>query len=1031
MRLLEKNPEDRPDSAYELCEVVQRELGIAFPTSVDRAAGCPGPPRRQTSVGFVGREQPLQVVRNFVHQAFHPPDAADDDGAVFQMPSVLFVSGEAGMGKTYLLNQAVRLAQRRGARVYQGRCFEGSPAPFQPVVDILRQLLADTGPTSRPAARRLAAGGHDGFQDRWPGSTALAPTVVVDATFAHNDLGILIEDYSAEILRVAPELRAWIPGEAFQQLDIEREANYVLRALATFFAQIGTVSPTLICFDDLQWADASTLNLLRQLASALLRSRQTSVECGESWPQLAIACTLRKGDSPAEALARSLMRNRLGHCLDLPPFCQAETRLLAARLLRRTERSVPDSVVAQLQKMSDGNPFFVREIVNASQLSQNADGAERALEVCWPDSVKQALAARLHSLPRHAAALAEMCSVAGPVVSVDLLQSLMSHLSEGELFDAIDELLSRKVMLESSNGDELQFSHDLLRELAGADLTQVRRQTLHRRIAEALETLYSTTNPEKLAAHFLAADEADQAFRYLVEAGEHCLRAYAVDDAVRHLRRAESLYGRISHPAAETELRLRSLLATSLAAAGDPAGAIEQYRLSLSIATDSAVRARLSERLGEQHFRIGNFSPAVEALDRSLGELGMSPPASWIGVLSGTATSFCRYLWPARLHSRRVATDRQTERATIALDAYNTLTYLWGQRHLARVAHASGRQLVLARRLGDPARLATVYAQQSLFCGLFSFNRLGMLVGRRAARLAALADDSLVSAIVDGQIGCVHYFGGRLCDAERIIRQALTTIDRRGDSWFRLFFYHNLRHLYSIRGDADSELQAARLELEISETVRDPEGCYYAEYGLANALARMGDLAAAHEHISRAIARIVQTNLVAEPTAWQTYGYVHLQAGDYRAAREVLERSHALIRKHWAYLDYAIRCLPLLVESTLGPHWRHPAEISGNDLRQAWKLSRKSLFWCRRFPNYLPHALRVHGRVAYALGRQRPAIAAFRAAVDAAQRLESPYERARALVDLSSVSEDDRDQADEARRLLDQIKAVLPRGEGE
>ncbi len=109
-------------------------------------------------------------------------------------------------------------------------------------------------------------------------------------------------------------------------------------------------------------------------------------------------------------------------------------------------------------------------------------------------------------------------------------------------------------------------------------------------------------------------------------------------------------------------------------------------------------------------------------------------------------------------------------------------------------------------------------------------------------------------------------------------------------------------------------------------------------------------------------------NIVVTPTALQTYGFVHLQSGDYEAACDVLEESCKNIRHDWSFIEYTVRAYPLLVESLLGPRWHDcSAEHDEKIVRRSWRISRFAKFCAWRFPNYMPHALRVRGRAAWLL----------------------------------------------------------------
>ena len=360
---------------------------------------------------------------------------------------------------------------------------------------------------------------------------------------------------------------------------------------------------------------------------------------------------------------------------------------------------------------------------------------------------------------------------------------------------------------------------------------------------------------------------------------------------------------------------------------------------------------------------------------------------------------------------------------------FSTLELLWAQRNVLYCGHAHGRHLVCAAQIGMPSFLTHASARQALIYGIFSINGLALRAGRHALAYAQQADDPVAAAIAKGHVGCAHYFGARLIEAERLLREAVAVLDRRGDSWERLYFYHNLRHLYSITGDAEREIECARVEMQIGEAVDDPEGKCWGAYGAANALARSGRHEEAHRYMERALGILAgRVNIVVVPTALQTYGFVHLQNGDYESARETLEESCKNIRHDWAFIEYTIRAYPLLVESLLGPRWHDPSAHHDEKLvRRSWRISRVAKFWAWRFPNYMPHALRVRGRAAWSIGRRKKAIVCFRRAIAVGENIGAQYDIARACIDLSKLDIDGQEGYKlRGRQLLDELGAVLP-----
>lgn len=558
-----------------------------------------------------------------------------------------------------------------------------------------------------------------------------------------------------------------------------------------------------------------------------------------------------------------------------------------------------------------------------------------------------------------------------------------------------------------------------------------RRYRLHRRIAELLEAGrgHGCSCPaETLAYHFLFGGVQDKAVAYLIEAGAAALHAYAIDDSIRHLTKARELVSELV--GIEQKLRLNDLLAAAYSAAALPLKAIEFSRANFDVSNDPLVRAGLLERIADLHFRIGDFDRAVQCFDQALGELGRKRPrTAWKAAL-GALTCFARYFLPRWLSRGARLAEPQSAASRIEREVYSRFGFLWAQRSVLHTLYASTRQWLLSERLGQPEMLSEAYGVHMMHFGVFSLDRLARRAGKLALAYAEQTGDPKVLAFAKGHLGCGHYFAARLTEAERLLREALTVLDRRGDSWERMFFYHNLRHLYAIWGAQEKEMQSAQVEIQIGETVKDPEGECWGAYGMANALARAGRLEEAREFMQRA-KRIIagKTNIIAVPTALQTEGFLFLQSGEYEAARRALEEARTVIEANFAFVDYSIRVYPLLVETLMGPDWDQPNRaVAPTLVREGWRLSRWALFWAKRFPNYLPHAWRVRGRAAWCKGCPEKAGACFRRALSAAEHIGARYDLARAYLDLGRISDDQRQYfTDKGNELLQQLGCVEPK----
>ncbi len=345
-------------------------------------------------------------------------------------------------------------------------------------------------------------------------------------------------------------------------------------------------------------------------------------------------------------------------------------------------------------------------------------------------------------------------------------------------------------------------------------------------------------------------------------------------------------------------------------------------------------------------------------------------------------------------------------------------------------AHYSYKIAALAKQSRKPEQLAVAYSKLGLNCSLFSLHWLGMVYIRHAQKAAESCPRQEVRAMTRAHVGMAYYASGRLVEAEAELRGAVNLLDKVGD-YFGVFSHHFLRHVYTIRGDIPRELAEAESEAAISTTSGDAEALAWGHYGKAGALARSGRIGEALEYADSAVESLRARKSLTVAIAYHILGYARLQASDYPGAREALEQSRSAINRTCYMVEVSGPTYPLLVESLLGPRWAD-AEGGPNraDARRAWRESRFARFIGWRFPNCGPHALRVSGRAAYALGRSKKAVRYLERSIARAEALGARYDLARALLDASLVIPE---KADEYRRrgqqILDELGAVVPEAE--
>lgn len=541
---------------------------------------------------------------------------------------LVLVSGEPGIGKTRILEEAARYAAARQARVVWGRAWQGGGAPaFWPWVQVLRELVdADDNPKR--------AG---------PGGASVAVAALLGGEAADEASG--------------PHTAA----------DDDRFA--VFDAVAALLRAAAQTRPLLILLDDLQWADTSSLLLLAFVARHLHGS------------PLAVVAAFRDTEVDAAHPLSPVVGELATSC----------TRLALRGLDRGEVAALVDAIVdgaaglqlvGSLHRRTGGNPFFVRELLRL--LARNRPGGRvgPADEDTLPDSVRDAVRARVDRLPDPARRVLTAAAVVGGTFPVPLLATVAGEDEQRTAGLLTDHLHAGLVVSPRPGTDRWAFAHDLVREALYEDLDPPQRRDLHHAVGVALEA-HDETDPEpylgELAYHYahgLAADRA-KAIDYSIRAGDRALAQLAYEAAVDHFRRAVEL----ASSAPEAPERLSALL-----------GLAEARR-----------------RCGDTDAARAAFEAAAEAARRRGDGPGLARAALGYGELWGE--------WSSEANRRLLGLLAQ------ALDALDPADSRLRARVLARLARAryfgqdtdaadrlSLAAVQTARRLPDPATLAETLA---------------------------------------------------------------------------------------------------------------------------------------------------------------------------------------------------------------------------------------------------------------------------------------------------------------------------------
>jgi DNA-binding SARP family transcriptional activator len=480
---------------------------------------------------LVGREQEIAEIKRLWERAMSGAGQA------------LLISGEAGIGKTRLVREIMSLTEIMHGRVLIGRCDPEGNAPYAPISQIIR-----------------AAFEHDFDGEQMPPDYILA-----------------------DLIALAPLLR-----QRFSQispnppLDPHVERERMFDNFVSWCELAAGNTPLILVIEDLHWADASTLSLLRYLAHhvshvkllLVMTYRDTEIELDEA--------------HQLKDTLLDLNRERLATFMKLARLSREQTHGLLATLLE-TDAGITSEFLDHIYHETEGNPFFTEEVCKAlieEGKLYYAGGYWRRSDIesiVIPQSVRAAILSRVEKLPAAVQDMLRMAAVLGREFDFAILQG-MSEWDEEALTATLEHAERVQLLAEIERVGRIQiaFVHALIPFALRESLSGLRRQRLHQRAAIVIEH-QRPDDVEVLAYHFLAAGERDKALDYSYRAARRAEAVYAYQEALYHLQNA---------------LRL------------------------LQDAEPAEIRREILERLGDVYALMGERVQAIPIYQRSLEEWG-------------------------------------------------------------------------------------------------------------------------------------------------------------------------------------------------------------------------------------------------------------------------------------------------------------------------------------------------------------------------------------------------------------------------
>jgi DNA-binding SARP family transcriptional activator len=675
-------------------------------------------------------------------------------------PRLVVIRGEAGIGKSRLAEELVGWCGARGIDTTTARCYSGE---------------------GRLAYGPIAT---------WLKSDAVRPRLTkLDAPWL------------TDVARLCPAIAADRPG--IPAPDGELESWQQLRFFDALAEAFRAAFPLVLVLDDLQWADADSIEWLEYFLRTASDARCLVVGTVRAEEEL---------DNPrlGRFLGR-LERDELLTAIPLGPLDQAATAQLAGAV---AERPLDDEGLARTFHETEGHPLFIVER-GRMDLSGGPDASGGAAR----PRVQSVVAARLALLSENARGAVEVASAIGRDFPFDIL-ARASDLEEDALVRALDELWRRHIVRVQAD-ERWDFSHDRIREVAYCAIGPARRRLIHRRIAQGMELLFANRLDEVSASIALHLDRGGQpalAIPFLERAAAVATRLSANEEAIRCFTQALALLERLpgGRGRDERELALRSGLSVALnSARGYAAPAMEENLNRVFVLSRGAGLGEVPVRwlwvAFTLRFVLGDLKGTREIAEQALA-LSVSDPSCRCEAhhaMGGSASSMGQ-LEISRVHfeaALEAYDERRRPRSALGSDLgiftrafYSHTLWLLGDERAA-ITQAE-KAITLARQLDDVYSQTLALAYAAL---LHQMRRDADEVLRCAEAAVSLCERYGFAYYGDWAHVLIGWARGLRSPAEgvRIIEAALERLDASRAQARRPYFLSLLAEVHGRLGNRD------------------------------------------------------------------------------------------------------------------------------------------------------------------------------------------------------------------------------------
>ncbi len=452
------------------------------------------------SYDFVDRKDILKELEH------HMSKVLDENGRF------ILLKGEAGVGKTRIAEEFIKKLKKEGFEILKGRClYYESTDPYLSFFEALGDYLTEEDENEESVSSMITgAASSSGSQSRTPLS--------------------LIGTNEQEEQPIS------------QNVSLSDRREMMFNRITDIIMNLSKENPVLLFMDDLQWIDESSSQLLHHLSRHISDDRVMIL--GAYRPE---ELKYKNEELPLETTLNRMKEERLVTTINIP---RLDYHSITKMIKNQTQREdFPESFIWTLYRESEGNPYYVVEILNSmvnegviNPYSYTWNPEEELSNISIPSSIKDITERKIEKLDKNERKVLMYASLLGTEFNFEILERIM-NMDVIELLDIIDSLVDQGIINEVPDSDEelYKFNHLQTRTTIYENMGRSRKRVSHRQVSKVIEEIYSNELEDhyyELSRHFFEGKLYDKAYEYSKKAGEKALKSLDIPTALDHFEKS-------------------------------------------------------------------------------------------------------------------------------------------------------------------------------------------------------------------------------------------------------------------------------------------------------------------------------------------------------------------------------------------------------------------------------------------------------------------------------------------------------------